>query len=190
MALERIWRNDTHKALELDVESADCYPLDVHPETVLAKQLRSGEVPPIENPDTETMMYLEAYSTFTELVYRPTCHNRFSRIADDFGEPCFELLGTGTGFFMDHLGKHAYTDVEPTGAYIDAVNRGRFPISKLSISSEKDEMRKVMMRLYIRLGVDKHEFRKRFRKLPEEVFPTAIKRLKEKGLVDISMIRR
>ena len=46
-------------------------------------------------------------------------------------------------------------------------------------------MRKVMMRLYIRLAVDKHEFRKRFRKLPEEVFPTAIKGLKEKGLIDV-----
>ncbi len=180
-----IWKNDIQKALELDVESADCYPLDVHPETALAKQLRLGKVPPVKNSNTETEMYLEACNAFSESGYKPTCHNRFSRITDDFGEPCFELLGTGAGFFMGHLGRYAYTDVESTSAYIDAVSSGRFPIAKISVSSEDDEMKKMMMRLYIRLAVDKHEFRTRFRKLPEEVFPKAIKKLKDKGLIEI-----
>ena len=39
-----VWRKDIQKALELDVESVDCYPLDIHPGTTLAKQLQSGEV--------------------------------------------------------------------------------------------------------------------------------------------------
>ena len=43
----------------------------------------------------------------------------------------------------------------------------------------------MMMHLYIRLAVDKHEFRRRFRKFPEKVFPTAIKRLKERGLIEV-----
>lgn len=180
-----VWRNDVQKSLELDVESVDCYPLDVYPDTILAKQLKSGEVRPIGDSDTETKMYLEAYRIFTESGYKPTCHNRFSRISEDFEEPCFKIVGTGAGFFMGYLGKYSYMDIESANAYIDLVNSGRFPIAKLSVSSEEEEMRKMMMRLYIRLPVDKHEFRKRFGKLPEDVFPAAINTLKKKGLIEV-----
>ena len=180
-----VWRKDIQKALELDVESVDCYPLEIYPSTKLAKQLQSGEVSSIGDSDTETKMYLEAYNMFAESGYKPTCHNRFSRIADDFKEPCFEILGTGAGFFMGHLGKYSYVDVEPANAYINVVNSRRFPIAKLSVSSKEDEMRKMMMRLYIRLTVDKEEFRRRFGNLPEEVFTDAINRLKKKGLIEV-----
>jgi len=180
-----VWRNDIKKALELDVESVDCYPLDVYPGTTLAGQLKSGEVPPIGGSDTETKMYLEAYNIFAESGYKPACHNRFSRIAEDLTEPCFEIVGTGAGFFMGYSGKYSYADIEPINAYIDAVNGGRSSIAKLSVSSEEDEMRKTMMRLYIRLAVDKHEFRRRFGHLPEEVFTNAIDRLKKKGLIEV-----
>ncbi len=180
-----IWKNDILKALELNVESVDCYPLEIYPCTALAKQLESGEIPPIGDYETETKMYLEAYNIFTESGYNPTCHNRFSRVADDFREPCFEILGTGAGFFMGHLGKYSYMDVDPTNAYIDVVKSGRFPIAKLSVSSKEDEMRKMMMRLYIRLTVDKEEFRRRFGNLPEEVFTDTINRLKKKGLIEV-----
>jgi len=180
-----VWRKDIQKALELDVESVDCYPLEIYPSTKLAKQLQSGEVSSIGDSDTETKMYLEAYNMFAESGYKPTCHNRFSRIADDFKEPCFEILGTGAGFFMGHLGKYSYVDVEPANAYIDVIKSRRFPIAKLSVSSKEDEMRKMMMRLYIRLTVDKEEFRRRFGNLPEEVFTDAINRLKKKGLIEV-----
>ncbi len=180
-----VWRKDIQKTLELGVESVDCYPLDVYPNTKLAKQLQTGEVPLIGDYDAETKMYLEAYNTFIETGYKPTCHNRFSRIAEDLTEPCREILGTGSGFFMGHLGKYSYVDVEPANAYMDAVKSGRVPIAKLSLSSKEDEMRKMMMRLYIRLTVDKEEFRRRFGNLPEEVFTDAINRLKKKGLIEV-----
>jgi coproporphyrinogen III oxidase-like Fe-S oxidoreductase len=180
-----IWKNDIRRALGLDVESVDCYPLEIYPGTTLAKQLQSGEVPDVGDSATEAMIYLEAYNMFAESGYKPTCHNRFSRIADDFEEPCFEILGTGAGFFMGHLGKYSYVDVEPANAYIDVVKSGRFPIAKLSVSSKEDEMRKMMMRLYIRLTVDKEEFRRQFGNLPEEVFADAINRLKKKGLIEV-----
>ncbi|NIM45354.1 MAG: hypothetical protein GTO54_06965, partial [Nitrososphaeria archaeon] len=101
----------------MDVESVDCYPLDVHPGTPLFKQLQSGEVPSIGGSNTERKMYLEAYGMFEESGYKPTCHNRFSRIAEDFAEPCSEILGTGSGFFMGHLGKYSYVDMKPVEAY-------------------------------------------------------------------------
>jgi coproporphyrinogen III oxidase-like Fe-S oxidoreductase len=43
-----------------------------------------------------------------------------------------------------------------------------------------------MTKLYLRLPVDKIEFKERFGKLPEEVYPQQLKRLKEKGLIEIN----
>lgn len=181
----KVWNGDVQRALELDVESVDCYVLDVYPETKLAQQLQSGDLPPRGDQDAETEMYLEAQNTFKAAGYKPTCHNRFSRIAEDFQEPCMEILSTGAGSFMGTLGKFSYMDIEPAEAYIEAVKGGKFPISKLSVSSVEDEMGKMMMRLYIRLPVNKKEFKRRFGKLPEEAFETTINKLEKKGLIEV-----
>jgi oxygen-independent coproporphyrinogen-3 oxidase len=181
----KVWNRDVQRALELNVESADCYALDVYPETKLAKQLQSGDLPPRGDQHFEKEMYMEAQNTFKAAGYKPTCHNRFSRIPEDFKEPCMEILATGAGSFMGTLGKFSYVDIEPAKAYIEAVNSGKFPISKLSMSSVKDEMGKMMMRLYIRLPVNKLEFKSRFGKLPEEAFEGTIDRLEKKGLIEV-----
>ena len=180
------WRNDLQKALKLDVESVDCYPLDVQAGTILHKQLQYGEVPPISDRDTEIRMYLEAYNFFKESGYKPACHNRFTRMDRDLEEPCFEVFGTGAGFFMGHLSKYSYVDIAPANAYINAVSRDKFPVAKLAVSSEEEQMRKMMMKLYIRLPVDKSKFRERFGKLPEEVFETAITRMEKQGLIEVN----
>jgi oxygen-independent coproporphyrinogen-3 oxidase len=181
----KIWSNDIQRALELNVESADCYALEVYPGTKIDQQLQSGALPPRADQETETGMYLEAESTFKTAGYEKTCHNRFSRIPEDFQEPCMDILGTGAGFFMGHLGKFSYVDIDPSKAYADSVCRGKFPISKLSMSKKEDEMRKMMMRLYIRLPVNKIEFNDRFGKLPEEAFEATISRLEKKGLIEV-----
>lgn len=181
----KVWNRDVQRALELNVESADCYALDVYPETKLAQQLQSGELPPRGNQHFEKEMYAEAQNTFKAAGYKPTCHNRFSRIQEDFKEPCMEILATGAGSFMGTLGKFSYVDIEPAEAYIEAVNRGEFPVSKLSLSSLEDEMGKMMMRLYIRLPVNKTEFKSRFGKLPEEAFGATIDKLEKKGLIEV-----
>ena len=181
----KIWSNDLKRALELNVESADCYALEVYPETKLAKQLQSGDLPDRGTQDIETKMYLEANNIFKAAGYEKTCHNRFSRIAEDFKEPCMEIVGSGAGFFMGVIGNYSYVDIEPSDAYIEAVNQSKFPISKLSVYSLEDEMGKMMMRLYIRLPVNKKEFKNRFGKFPEEVFEKPIKRLIKKGLIEM-----
>jgi coproporphyrinogen III oxidase-like Fe-S oxidoreductase len=181
----KVWNSDIQRALQLDVESADCYALEIYPETKLAKQLQNGDLPPRGDQNSETEMYLEAKNIFKAAGYEKTCHNRFSRIEEDFKEPCMEILGTGSGFFMGNLGKFSYMDIEPSGAYVNAVNRGQFPISKLSMSSKEVEMAKMMMRLYIRLPVNKQEFKNRFGKLPEEAFEHEINRLVSKGLLEV-----
>ena len=181
----KVWNRDVQRALELDVESVDCYVLDVYPETKLAQQLQSGDLPPRGDADAETEMYLEAQSTFKAAGYKPTCHNRFSRIAEDFQEPCMEILSTGAGSFMGTLGKFSYVDIEPAEAYLEEVRDGKFPLSKLAVSSVEDEMCKMMMRLYIRLPVNKSEFKRRFGKLPEEAFEATINKLEKKGLIEV-----
>jgi oxygen-independent coproporphyrinogen-3 oxidase len=180
-----IWNKDIQRALELNVESVDCYVLDVYPDTKIAEQLQSGELPPRGNEDVERKMYTEAYTSFKNAGYKPTCHNRFSRIKEDFKEPCFETLGTGSGFFMGNLGDFSYTDIQPAESYVESIEKTIFPIAKLYFASKNDEMRKMMMRLYIRLPVDKEEFKKRFGILPEEAFTDAIQKLEKNKLIEV-----
>jgi len=178
------WKNDIQQALELDVESVDCYPLDLYPQTPLAKKITAGELPPLGNDELEMDMYLEAYKIFKENGYKPTCHNRFSRVKEDFNKPSSEVIGSGAGFFMGHIDRFLYSDIEDIQSYILKVKEGSFPIARLNKISKDEEMRKAMMLVYIRIPVDRENFRASFGRFPEEVFPNEIKKLKNKGLIE------
>jgi len=180
------WVDDVKQALELEVESVDCYPLDLYTDTPLARQIAAGELPPNNNGATELEMYLEAYKIFKENGYLPTCHNRFSRIKEDFNKPSSEVVGTGAGFFMGHIGNFLYSDIEDVKDYIAAVDNGEFPIAGLTTLSQEAEMRKAMMLIYIRQPVDREKFKAQFGKFPEEAFPDALKKLQEKRLIEIA----
>ncbi len=179
------WKDDIGQALELEVESVDCYPLDLYPETPLAKKITAGKLPPPGNDSTELDMYLEAYKIFKENGYKPTCHNRFSQVKEDFNKPSSEVLGTGAGFFMGHIDRFLYSDIVDIHDYILKVKEGLFPIARLNEISEEEEMRKAMMLIYIRVPVDRKEFKVNFGKFPEEVFPNQIKKLRSEGLIEI-----
>jgi coproporphyrinogen III oxidase-like Fe-S oxidoreductase len=179
------WREDLRQALELEVESVDCYPLDLYPGTLLAKKIAVGELPPVGDDSVELDMYLEAYRIFEENGYKPACHNRFSRVKEDFSKPSSEVVGTGAGFFMGHIGRFLYSDIDDVQSYISKVKEGRFPIARLHKTSEEDEMKKAMMLIYIRVPVDRAKFRADFGRFPEEVFPDEISRLKSKGLIEV-----
>jgi oxygen-independent coproporphyrinogen-3 oxidase len=180
----RQWKADIEQALELELESIDCYPLDLYPDTFLAKKIESGELPVAGDAGVEMEMYLEASNIFRENGYYPTCHNRFSRVKEDFEKPSSEVVGSGAGFFMGHIGSFLYSDIENIQGYIEAVGRGAFPIERVTKLSVEDEMRKAMMLIYIRVPLDRYVFQSRFGKLPEEVFPEAIHRLQVKGLIE------
>jgi coproporphyrinogen III oxidase-like Fe-S oxidoreductase len=180
------WIADVKQALELDVESVDCYPLDLYADTSLAKQIATGELPSNNDGEMELEMYLEAYRIFKENGYSPTCHNRFSRIKEDFNKPSSEVVGTGAGFFMGHMGRYIYSDVDDVKDYIAAVNNGAFPIARLTPISQEAEMRKAMMLIYLRVPVDREKFKAQFGKFPEEAFPDAIRTLQQKRLIEIA----
>ena len=178
------WKADIRHALELEVESVDCYPLDLYPETILAKRIESGELPALGDASIELEMYLEAYKCFMDEGYRPTCHNRFSRVKEDFEKPSSEVVGTGAGFFMGHIGRFIYSDIEDIEAYISRVKNKMFPIARLTEISKEDEMKKAMMLVYARVPVDRFHFKSEFGRFPEEVFPNEIDKLKTQGLIE------
>ena len=178
------WIEDINQALELEVESVDCYPLDLYPGTPLAKKIEKGELPPAGNEDLEMKMYLEAYRIFKENGYKPTCHNRFSRLEEDFKKPSSEVVGTGAGFFMGHLDRYLYSDIEDLQKYTNAVKDGNFPISRLTSLSVDEEMRKSMMLIYIRNPLNRNWFKKEYGRFPEEIFSKELEKLQNKGLIE------
>lgn len=177
------WKEEINQALELDVDSVDCYPLDLYEGTPLAKKIAEGKLPPPGDYHKELLMYNEAYRIFKDNGYSPTCHNRFSRIKEDQGKVSSEVVGTGAGFFMGHLGHFQYSDIEDVDDYISVVQNGILPLSRLAVLSKEDEMRKAMMLIYVRVPVDREEFNAQFGKFPEEAFPKAIEELHRKGLI-------
>jgi len=185
------WTNTVKRAIELDAE-VDAYCLEVYPRTVLYKQMQEGKAPPQCDEELEKQMYITAYELFKEAGYKAIGHDRYSRDKWHEKENCINgwpwagILTTGAGCFMGYLQTFSYSNIENAKDYMAAVNQGRYPIAKLSESTEKDMMRKVMTRLYIRLPVDKLEFKEKFGKLPEDVYPEQLKRLKEKGLIEIT----
>ena len=185
------WTNSVKRAIELDAE-VDAYCLEVSPRTVLDKQIKEGKVPPQGDKELEKQMYVTAYELFTEAGYKPIGHDRYSRDEWHAKENCLNgwpwagILTTGAGCFMGYLQRFSYSNIENAHDYMAAVNEGRFPIAKLSESTEKEMMRKVMTKLYLRLPVDKTDFQEKFGKLPEDVYPEQLQRLQNKGLIEIN----
>jgi oxygen-independent coproporphyrinogen-3 oxidase len=184
------WKSTLKKAIELDVE-IDTYSLHVDLGTSLEKMIAKGLVPPQGNAEYEKQQYLTAYKMLTEAGYKAVGHDRFSRVEWHFRENCLNgwpwggILTTGAGCFMGYLQRFSYSNLEDINEYITAVDAGRLPINRLSESTDEDMMRRTMTRLYLRLPVDKIEFKQRFGKIPEQVFPQQLQRLKEKGLIEI-----
>ena len=177
------WENDLKQALELEVESVDCYPLELYADTPLGMKIAIGELPQIDDCRKELEMCLLASKIFKENGYFPTCHNRYSRISEDCEEPSSEVIGTGAGFFMGHIGNFRYSDLEDVGAYIAAVEGGQFPIGSFTSMLPVDEPRQTMMMLYVHVPVSVKEFKTRFGKTPDEFFPKAMQELRDKGLI-------
>jgi len=184
------WIDTLKKAIELDVE-IDTYSLHVDPGVPLEKMIEKGIAPPQGDAEYEKQQYLTAYKLLTEAGYKAVGHDRFSRVEWHFRENCLNgwpwggILTTGAGCFMGYLQRFSYSNLEDINEYMAAVKAGRLPISKLSESTDEDMMRRTMTRLYLRLPVDKLEFKQKFGKLPEDVFSQQLKRLKAKGLIEI-----
>jgi len=184
------WENTLKKAIELDVE-IDAYSLHVDAGTPLETMIKRGISPPQGDAEYEKQMYLTAYKMLTEAGYTAVGHDRFSRVEWHLRENCLNgwpwggILTTGAGCFMGYLQKFSYSNIEDVNDYMATVNSGKLPISRLSESSDEDMMRREMSRLYLRLPVSKKEFMERFSKLPEDVFQQQLRRLKNKGLIEI-----
>jgi oxygen-independent coproporphyrinogen-3 oxidase len=184
------WINTLKKAIELDVE-IDAYSLHVDPGTLLEKMIENGRSPPQGDAEHEKQQYLISYKMLTEAGYKAVGHDRYSRVEWHFRENCLNgwpwggILTTGAGCFMGYLQRFSYSNIEDINMYIATVDSGKLPIKRLSKSTDEDMMRRTMTRLYLRLPVDKNEFKQKFGKIPEDVFPQQLQRLKDKGLIEI-----
>ena len=185
------WINSLKKAIELDVE-IDAYSLHVDPGTLLEKMIKTGKSPPQGDAEYEEQMYRVAYRLLIEAGYKAVGHDRFSRVEWHMRENCLNgwpwggILTTGAGCFMGYLQRFSYSNLEDINEYMDTVNSGRLPINRLSESTPEDMMRRTMTRLYLRLPVDKIEFKQKFGKFPEMVFPQQLRKLERKGLIEIN----
>ncbi len=185
------WINTLEKAIELDVE-IDAYSLHVDPGTMLEKMIKTGKSPPPGDAEYEKQMYLVAYKLLTEAGYKAVGHDRYSRVEWHMRESCLNgwpwggILTTGAGCFMGYLQRFSYSNLEDINDYMKTVDAGRLPISRLSESTPEDMMRRTMTRLYLRLPVDKKEFKQKFGTTPETVFPQQLEKLKAKGLIEIN----
>lgn len=185
------WIATLKKAIELDVE-IDTYSLEVYPGTALDNAIRSGVIPAPGDAEYEKQLYLTAHKLLTDAGYRAVGHDRFSRVEWHYRESCLNgwpwggILTTGAGCFMGYLQRFSYSNIEEINAYMQTVNSGRFPIVRLSESSSEDMMRRTMTRLYLRLPVDKIEFKQKFNTIPEKVFPEELEKLRNKGLIEIN----
>ncbi len=184
------WVNTLKKAIDLDVE-IDTYSLHVDPGTPLETMIKKGISPPVGDAEYEKELYIAAYKLLTDAGYKPVGHDRFSRVEWHMRENCLNgwpwggILTTGAGCFMGYLQRFSYSNIENVNEYMATVSAGKLPIQKLSESSDDEMMRREMSRLYLRLPVSKKEFMEKFGKLPEDVFAPQLKRLKEKGLIEI-----
>jgi coproporphyrinogen III oxidase-like Fe-S oxidoreductase len=133
------WERDIRQALELEVESIDCYPLDLYEYTPLARSVRYGRLETQGDYRVELEMHLKAYQIFQENGYLPTCHNRFSRMKEDFTQPSSEVVGTGAGFFMGTISHFQYHDVENVQEYITSMQNNAIPPVYVSTFSKEDE---------------------------------------------------
>jgi coproporphyrinogen III oxidase-like Fe-S oxidoreductase len=180
------WENDLKQALELEVESVDCYPLDLYPGTPLAKKIESGDLPSLNDDSTELEMYLSAATLFKKNGYFTSCHNRFTRLKEDLEEPSSEVIGSGAGFFMGRIDKFIYSDTNSVHDYVLMASSNKPTISNLTKLTVDEEMKNAMMLIYVRIPVDRRKFKMRFGVFPEEAFPEAIRKLKEKQLIEVA----
>ena len=184
------WISTLKKAVELDVE-IDTYSLHVDAGTPLEKMIKKGLSPSPGDAEYEKDLYLAAYKLLTEAGYKAVGHDRFSRVEWHMRENCLNgwpwggILTTGAGCFMGYLQRFSYSNIEDINDYMAVVKAGKLPIQKLSESSDDEMMRREMSRLYLRLPVSKKEFKEKFGKIPEDVFPQQLKRLQQKGLIEI-----
>jgi oxygen-independent coproporphyrinogen-3 oxidase len=86
---------------------------------------------------------------------------------------------------MGYLQRFSYSNIEDINDYMMTVSAGKLPIQRLSESTDDEMMRRTMSRLYLRLPVSKKEFMEKFGKLPEDVFPEQLQKLRKKGLIEI-----
>ncbi|KAA0003643.1 MAG: radical SAM family heme chaperone HemW [Thermoplasmata archaeon] len=184
------WEIDLQNAIDLGVENISFFPLHIHPNTLLGKQIESGEIPHPQTKDVEIDMYLKAVEMLTNAGYKQQHISKFVLPNTDHK---YNILRLGHHDCVvcgpmanGNIGNCVYKNTKSIEKYMNMVRDGNFPIADCVRLSKEDEMRRYMIRGLGLLKVDKREFKNLFGEYPEYIFPDIFEQLIKKGLILVS----
>ena len=185
-----ICENDLRKAVELGVENISYFSLDVFPKTKLAKQLESGEVPPIGNTAFEIDLYIRGVDILTDAGYKRQRISLFILLGKEHiyspkADGPSDLLGCGSGA-RGSIQNYVYSNTRTVDKYINMVNMKKYPIDHSMKLSKMDSMADFMQRGVMMGSIDKKVFQSLFEVSPESAFPEIIDNLTQRGLININ----
>lgn len=185
-----ICEKDIEKAIELGVENISYYSLAVFPKTKLAKQLESGDVPPIGNTAFEIDLFLRGVDILTDAGYKRQHVSLFilpgkEHIYSPMTYGPYDLLGCGSGA-RGSIQNYVYSNTRTVDKYDNMVNMKKYPIDNSMKLSKMDNMAIFMRRGLLMGSIDKKAFQSLFGVGLESAFPEIINNLTQRGLININ----
>lgn len=185
-----ICENDLRKAVELGVENISYYSLAVFPKTKLAKQLESGDVPPIGNTAFEIDLFLRGVDILTDAGYNRQHVSLFilpgkEHIYSPMTYGPYDLLGCGSGA-RGSIQNYVYSNTRTVDKYVNMVNMKKYPIDNSMKLSKMGNMAIFMQRGLLMGSIDKKVFQSLFGVGLESAFPEIINNLTQRGLININ----
>lgn len=181
------WRDNLDQALALEPDHLSCYALTFEPGTRLHARREAGRVHPLEN-DLEADMYALTIETLAAAGYEQYEISNFAKP----GAACRhnliywrneQYLGIGPAA-AGSIADLRYKNVPDLHRYVDAIRSNESPVSE----EESGDLAQlaadtIMMGLRLREGISRAAFRRRFGRDPTEMYPQAVARNLDAGLL-------
>ncbi|QKS73205.1 oxygen-independent coproporphyrinogen III oxidase [Paenalkalicoccus suaedae] len=183
------WKDTLSKLVELPVAHVSAYSLKVEPKTVFYQLWQKGRLPLLPQE-----LEADMYDYLKEFLGK----NHFSQYEiSNFAKTGKESIHNLTywdnnEYYGIGAGAHSYVygirrmNHGPLPKYMKALKASELPYLDEHPVSQVERMEEQMfMGLRKRKGISVTEFKKRFNKDVEDVFPTVVSSLREKGLLDL-----
>jgi oxygen-independent coproporphyrinogen III oxidase len=189
-----VWKQDLEMLQQLKVDHFTIYLYRIHEGTPQDFLIKKGVVEPVLDPDSEyvTGMYQEAINYAERLGYRMYMFDHFAKpgFENPYNDFTFkearDALGIGAGAYSFINSYRTGTSKDIDG-YINEVNSGRHMITSVS-THMNDRVRKERYVIFAfqYFFVDFESYQNQFGTGLLEDFEPIIKKLIEKGLVEVS----
>ncbi|MDO4665782.1 MAG: radical SAM family heme chaperone HemW [Actinomycetaceae bacterium] len=152
------WKKSVEAAVALEVGHISAYALVIEPGTKMGRQLRAGQISPVDSDD-EAEKYALADSLFAQAGYR---WYEISNWAKSVGQRCRhnmiywedgEWWGLGPGAHS-HIGDERFWNVKHPAAYAQALRSGHSVIAGSEhIDAQADRLERLMLGIRMSAGV-------------------------------------